>query len=69
MIFIKKDQFASDLLAVSSEEIIFVQVKLNKKNIADAVKEFNKFVFPDNAERWIGVWTPRAREPEIITVE
>lgn len=63
---IKKDQFGSDLLAVNKEQVIFVQVKLNRKNIADARKEFSKYKFPDFADVWIVVWEPRAREPEII---
>lgn len=66
MIPIKRDQFGSDLLAVNSEQIIFVQVKLNKKNVADARAEFAKHVFPSCAQKWIVVWEVRAREPEII---
>ena len=68
VIFIKKDQMASDLLAVSESEIIFVQVKLNRNNIAQAVKEFSKFEFPAFVGKWIVVWEVRAREPEIIEV-
>jgi len=70
MIPIKKDQFASDLLAVSSTEIIFVQVKFlsgkQKDNgIPAAEKEFAKFVFPHFAQKWIVMWTPRVKEPMI----
>lgn len=68
VIFIKKDQMASDLLAVSDSEIIFIQVKLNKAHVADAIKEFHKFKFPDMAEKWIVVWEVRAREPDIVEV-
>ena len=69
---VKKDQFASDLLAVSSDEIIFIQVKFNSKveskNVAEAVKEFHKFAFPKWAKKWIVVWQPRIREPNIIEI-
>ena len=66
MIPIKRDQFGSDLLAISKDELIFVQVKLNKKNIAGAYKEFDSFIFPPFAKKWIVVWTPRVKEPEVI---
>ena len=69
VIFVKVDLFASDILAISKDEIIFVQVKLNKKNIAEAIKEFNKYPFPNFATRWVLVWTPRVGEPEIVNVE
>ncbi len=74
VIFIKRDVFGADGLAMNTEKMIFWQCKLNKKNIAEAIKEFNKFPYPKACpqkciERWIVVWTPRAREPEIIEVE
>ena len=65
---IKKDQFASDLLAVNREQVIFVQVKLNKKHVADARKQFAEHPFPDFVDKWIVVWEERAREPEIEEV-
>lgn len=66
MIPVKKDQMGSDLLLVNHEEIIFAQVKLNAANVAAARKEFAKYVFPVFAQRWIVIWTPKAREPEIV---
>lgn len=68
MIPIKKDQFGSDLLAVNEDQIIFVQVKFNRSNVADAHKEFAKYTFPKFADKWIVVWEVRAREPEVIEV-
>jgi hypothetical protein len=70
VIFVKRDLFASDGLSMNEDLMIFWQCKLNKKNIADAIKEFSKFPFPDSkeVERWIVVWEPRKREPEIIKV-
>ena len=71
VLYVKRDQMASDLLAVSNSEIIFVQVKFGKKNTAAAIKEFKKFEFPGESccLLWIVIWELRAREPEIVEVE
>ena len=70
VIWIKRDLFASDMLALKKpDEIIFCQVKLGKSNIAGAYKEFAKHQFPDCVKLWIVVWTPRVKEPEIVEVE
>jgi len=69
VLFIKKDQLGSDLLATNSEQIIFIQVKLNRNNVAEGVKELAKQKLPSFCERWVVIWEPRAREPEIIEVE
>ena len=70
VIFIKRDLFGADGLAMNDEQIIFWQCKLNKKNVALAIKEFNKFPFPSCPclSRWIVIWKPRIRQPEIIEV-
>lgn len=69
MIPVKKDQFGSDLLAVSESDIIFVQVKFNakvaSKNVAAAREEFKRFKFPKYSRQWIVVWRFRVREPII----
>jgi len=70
IVFIKKDIFAADGLAMDGDRVIFWQSKLGKKNIAQAIKEFEKHPYPPHnnnvVERWIIVWTPRRKEPEII---
>lgn len=66
MIPIKRDQFGSDLMAMNLEEIIFVQVKFGASTVAAARHEFAKHVFPPLAQRWVVIWTARAREPEIV---
>jgi len=66
---IKRDQFGSDLLAVSATEIVFAQIKggrTAKSGVSTARREFQKFTFPPSAKRWIIVWEFRAREPLII---
>ncbi|NMB82954.1 MAG: hypothetical protein GYA14_14170 [Ignavibacteria bacterium] len=62
---IKKDIFGSDLIAMNDKKIIFVQVKLGKKNIAGAVKEFNKYKFPKFVDKWIVIWEKGSSIPEI----
>lgn len=69
VILVKRDLFASDILAMNSSELIFAQVKFGKKNIAAAIKEFNKHTFPPFCQKWIIVWELRAREPEIVLVD
>lgn len=68
---VKRDQFASDLLAVNREEIVFVQVKggvSRRSQLAAARNEFGKFAFPSGTKQWIVLWAPRARDPEVIVV-
>lgn len=67
---VKRDQFGSDLLAVSSKEVIFVQVKSGASAATgmfpEAQREFRKYRFPPNVRRLIVAWVPRAREPRLI---
>jgi hypothetical protein len=68
---VKRDQFASDLLAVNAAEVVFVQVKggaSRRSQLAAARKEFGKFAFPSGTQQWIVCWAPRARQPEIVVV-
>ena len=71
-IFIKKDQFASDLLAVGNGKVIFVQVKSGETalyKVKEAVREFEKFDFPEFADRWVVCWAERVRKPIIVDVK
>lgn len=68
---VKRDQFASDLLAVNTAEVIFVQVKggaSRRSQLAAARQEFARFAFPAGTQQWIVCWAPRARQPEIVVV-
>ena len=71
VIFINRDIAGSDGFAMKADppQLIFWQCKLRKVNIASALKEFAKFPFPHFVERWVVVWTPRQREPDIIKYE
>lgn len=68
LIFVKRDQFASDILAVNKDEVIFVQVKLGNKNTADAIRKFKEFPCPPPAKQWVMTWEVGARQPEIVDV-
>jgi len=68
ILFLKKDIWGSDLIAMNQDKLVFVQVKLNKKNISSAKIEFNKYIWPkcNKIEKWIVVWTPKQKQPEVI---
>jgi len=68
---VKRDQFASDLIAMNAHGIVFIQVKGGKQAIGEgqfhaARRLFDTFVFPDGVQLWIVAWAPRVREPRII---
>jgi hypothetical protein len=65
---VKRDQMGSDLMVVNKAEIHFLQVKLNRNNISQGKREFWKHVFPPLARRFVVVWIPRARDPELVEV-
>ena len=68
-LFVKKDQFGADLLAMNEKELIFVQVKFNtaRTKVEEAIREFNKYRFPPSQtiKRWVVVWEKGGHEPEI----
>ena len=66
---IKKDLFASDILAMNGEDIIFINSVLGKEHLAEHIREFQKYPFPKFVKRWIVAWTPRVKEPDIVIVE
>lgn len=67
---IKKDQWASDLLAVGHDVVLFVQVKsgISAKGgtFPAARREFATFRFPSHTRQIIVAWVPQARLPRII---
>lgn len=74
MIPIKRDQLGADLMAVSADAIILVQVKFgtNRRgagHLAAGRREFAKYAMPALVQRWIVIWAPRMREPEILECE
>ena len=66
VIFIKNDLWGSDLIAKNGKEMIFVQNKTNKGDISKGIKELNKTIWPPFIKKWVVIWKPRAREPEVI---
>jgi len=69
VIFIKKDLAGADGFAMNGDSIIFWQCKLNRSHIAEGIKGFKQFPYPNTVDKWIIVWKPRAKEPEIIEVD
>ncbi len=68
VVYIKKDLFGADLAAISDSEFILVNSILTKHNIAAHIKEFKKYPQGGSIKRWLLVWTPKVREPEIVEV-
>lgn len=67
---VKRDQFGSDLLAVSAKEIVFVQVKSGEAartgKFPEARRKFSEFTFPSGAKQWVVAWPPRSRDPRVV---
>jgi hypothetical protein len=68
---VKRDQFASDLLAMNATEIIFVQVKSGRGatpggTFPEAREKFEAFTFPLSVQRWIVAWPRGARTPRVV---
>lgn len=56
-----------DLVAISDEEVLFVQVKTNKNSTyGKALKQHRDFVVPDNCRKECWLWERMSREPFII---
>lgn len=68
---VKRDQFGADLLAMSHNDILFVQVKSARKggrvDLARARRAFAGHVFAQGTRRCIHVWRYRRREVEVIS--
>lgn len=67
-VFIKRDLFGADLLAVNSEQVVFVNVT-TKSHVSEHVKRFKAVPFPRFVDVWVLLWEARQKEPEIVEVE
>lgn len=65
---VKKDLFCSDIIALRSDLIAFIQVKVNRHNLSSAKALLGALMVPKNVEKWIVVWIPRKKEPEVIKI-
>lgn len=70
---IRSDIWFSDLIALSSENIILVQVKFNSKgnegnNISTAKKNYRTLPSPIGLLKWVVEWNPGMSEPKIEVV-
>lgn len=71
VLWTKRDQLGSDLLACNRSEILFVQVRGGKSarsGVAAALKKFASYPCPPSARQIVMMWLPRARQPEIVEV-
>lgn len=69
VIYVKQDLFGSDLLCVNDTEVLFVQVKTNRGDIAKGLKKLAQFPCPPCARQVVILWTPREKQPELIEAE
>ena len=67
-IFIKKDLWGADGIAMNENEIIFWNAKTGKKHLSEGVKEFEKYSFPIFVKKWIISWIPGQKEPIVREV-
>ena len=71
VLFAKRDLWGADLVARNKEEIIWIQVKSNRGDIAKGIKQLSvDDLWPEDScvKRWVVYWEPRTREPEIVEV-
>ena len=69
VIYVKKDILGADLVAVNDSDFILVNSILGKTNIASHIKDFKKYPQGGSIKRWLLVWQPRVKEPDIIVIE
>jgi hypothetical protein len=67
-IYIKRDIWGADGMAMNEEEIIFWNSKKGKAHLSSGKKEFTKYPYPPYIKRWLIVWEPRVKEPKIIEI-
>lgn len=66
-IYVKKDVFGSDMIAMNGKEILFINSKhgTTASGLADSKasgkKDFNKYPFPPCVRRVIAFWEPRKK--------
>jgi hypothetical protein len=68
IIWVKKDLFGADLIAMRIDEIIFINSKFGHSNIAAGIKEMARFPYPPFVRRVLAVWEKGDHAPEIVDV-
>ena len=72
VIFVKRDIFSSDLLAMNENEVIFIQLKTNKSDISKGIKAYKRMKRPVgrwNIKFWVVSWEKRKKDPIIVDVD
>lgn len=64
----KVDQFGSDLLAMSRDRLIFIQVKCGSPDRPKTLRKFGEYPFTRSPAIlvWLVVWKLRARDPVVF---
>lgn len=71
VIYVKRDVFGSDGIAMNGKDIIFWNSKaasnINRvyQHKSEGIKEFSLYPFPSHVKRHVVIWEPR-KEPRII---
>lgn len=67
IIYIKTDLWGGDIVAAHQEnnEILWIQVKANKKHVSDGLKALIDSPLPQCVKKIVVHWQPRARQPDI----
>ena len=72
VIFRKRDLWGADICCRNEEHMIFVQVKSNRGQVSDGIKQLSVGPWPRYIGRWV-VWWPLRRRmddgPEIVEVD
>lgn len=71
IIYVKKDVFGSDFIAMNRNEIIFVNSKHTitgntSVEKSRGKKEFEKYPFPPHVKLQLIIWQPRVKVPLIV---
>jgi len=68
ILYVKRDLFQSDGIAIGNNEIIFWNSILTRHNLAEHIKNYARIPWPvcEHIKVWIIVWEKGARQPEVI---
>jgi hypothetical protein len=70
MIYIKRDMWGADGVAMNGKEMIFWNSKLNRLHIAEGIKEFLSHPYPPFIKKQLVIWEEGSTKPqEIIEVK
>ena len=68
VVFVARDLFGADLVAMNKKEIIFIQCKTHASDVLDGMNKLLEYPYPPLVKRWVARWIPGAKEPTITEV-